>query len=156
VEAACGPGWALARLPRLLAHEQDVYVLAAPGDAVMPSRDLAALDGLERGLRGWLDVRAIGADGRLHLRGWAGSVDPPRGPDDACRVELRMGEGTAARVIAVPIEADMPEVARVLGLPHLARSGWSAAIDAPAPGERLSVLVRDGRGRAALVYTALQ
>lgn len=156
VAEACGPGWALARLPRLLAHEQDVYVLAAPGADGVPARELAALDGLERGLRGWLDGRAIGDDGRLHLRGWAGSVDPPRGPDDACRVELRVGEGATARVMLAPIDADMPEVARVLGLPHLARSGWSAAIDVPAPGERLSVLVRDGRGRAALVYTALQ
>lgn len=151
VDGALGATHRCARLPRLLAHEQDVYVLPAS-----PTRDLGVLDGLQRGLRGWLDRRALGADGLLHLEGWAGSIDPPQDRADGCHVELRIGDGDAGAVQRVAIDGESADVAQVLGLPHLKRCRWSARIAPPAPGTRLTLRVVDHHGRAALIYSGIQ
>jgi SAM-dependent methyltransferase len=58
------------RLPRALAQEQDLYVVARD-----PGRSLSALDGFRRGPWGWVDRRDLDAQGNLRLQGWAASFD---------------------------------------------------------------------------------
>lgn len=140
VRERLGAGVSLHRLPRLLAHEQDVYVLA-PGE-----RDLSALNDFRRGTRGWLDeLRVDAARGTVYLAGWAGSLDDvPLG-----HVEIRL-EG---RTIHQPVGEPMPKVAEVLGHPGLADSGFSCTLelpDAPAPWLSLSAVAEDGE--RALIY----
>lgn len=61
------------RLPRALAHEQDIYIVAAS-----PATDLSALCEFRRGAWGWTDERYLSESGELYLRGWAASVDDGR------------------------------------------------------------------------------
>jgi len=135
-----GQAVSLHRLPRLLAHEQDVYVLARP------ERDLSALDGFRRGTRGWLDVlRVDSAADRIELAGWAGSLDPVRFD----HVEIRLGD----RTIRQPAGEPRPRVAEVLGHAHLSESGFSCTLDlpdSPAPCLSLSAVAEDGE--RALIY----
>jgi SAM-dependent methyltransferase len=58
------------RLPKALAQEQDLYVVAKD-----PGRDLSGLDGFRRGPWGWVDRRTLTSSGRLDLQGWAASLD---------------------------------------------------------------------------------
>jgi len=58
------------RLPRALAQEQDLYVVAKD-----PGRDLSGLAEFRRGPLGWVDRRTLAPDGRLDLQGWAASLD---------------------------------------------------------------------------------
>lgn len=135
-----GPDVSLCRLPRLLAHEQDVYVLA-PGE-----RDLSALDGFRRGTRGWLDELLVDpVAGTVKLAGWAGSLDAV-GFDN---VEIRLGN----RTIHQPVGGSTPRVAEVLGHPGLADSGFSCTLelpDSPSPYLSLSAVAEDGE--RALIY----
>lgn len=130
----------LHRLPRLLAHEQDVYVLTRS------QRDLRTLSDFRRGTRGWLDVLRIDqATGTVELRGWAGSLDPT----PFAGVEIRLGE----RTIHQPVGEPRPEVAEVLGHPGLGNSGFSCTLklpDKPAPWLALSAVAEDGE--RALIY----
>jgi len=141
VAAAFGPGARTLRLPRLLAHEQDVYVVTAPDGP-----QLDTLRPFPRGLRGWLDEMSIDRGrNRVRLEGWAGSMDgePMRG------VEIELD----GQVIVQPADRPRPRVAEVLGLPHLARSGFEIEIElpaAPAPWLRLSALAESGE--RALIY----
>lgn len=63
-EAAC------IRLPKALAHEQDLYVVARD-----PACNLAAVSGFRRGPWGWVDRRQLATSGQLELEGWAASLD---------------------------------------------------------------------------------
>jgi len=58
------------RLPKALAQEQDLYVVARA-----PTHDLTALSGFRRGPWGWVDRRNLSSTGRLELEGWAASMD---------------------------------------------------------------------------------
>lgn len=58
------------RLPKALAHEQDLYIVARD-----PGRDFAALSGFRRGPWGWVDRRSVSTTGMLALEGWAASLD---------------------------------------------------------------------------------
>lgn len=135
-----GRDTSLRRLPRLLAHEQDVYVLTGG------QRDLSTLDDFRRGTRGWLDELEIdAAAGTVYLAGWAGSLDAV---EFDC-VEIRLGE----RLIRQPVGKARPDVAEVLGDPALATSGFSCTLelpDAPAPWLALSAVAKDGA--RALIY----
>ncbi len=139
--AAVGPTHRLRRLPRLLAHEQDVYVLS---DAGGPSLD--ALEDFPRGARGWIDELEIDqSNGSLWLKGWAGSMDGKsmRGLE----VEL---EG---QISIHPVAEPSPQVAEVLGLAHLGHSGFSFTLQLPestAPWLRVSALTENGE--RALIY----
>ncbi|NBB69995.1 MAG: methyltransferase domain-containing protein [Alphaproteobacteria bacterium] len=140
VREQLGADVALERLPRLLAHEQDVYVLT------VPARDLSSLDGFRRGTRGWLDaLRLDPAAGTVELVGWAGSLDATAFD----HVEIRLGE----RLIRQPVGDPTPQVAEVLGHPGLAESGFSCTLElpgTPAPWLSLSAVAADGE--RALIY----
>lgn len=58
------------RLPKALAHEQDLYVVAKN-----PERNLSGLGGFRRGPWGWVDRRSLTSAGQLDLQGWAASLD---------------------------------------------------------------------------------
>lgn len=58
------------RLPKALAQEQDLYIVARD-----PGRDLSGLSGFRRGPWGWVDRRSVSSAGRLELEGWAASLD---------------------------------------------------------------------------------
>jgi SAM-dependent methyltransferase len=144
VEAAVrrhvGEEVSLRRLPRLLAHEQDVYVLV-PG-----RRDLSSLDDFRRGTRGWLDrLHVDESAGRVELVGWAGSLD--RVPFEG--VDIRLGESRWLQ----PVGEARPQVAEVLGHPGLADSGFSCVHELtlePPPYLSLSAVAADGE--RALIY----
>lgn len=135
-----GPDVSLRRLPRLLAHEQDIYVLA------LGERDLSALDGFRRGTRGWLDrLQVDPTAGTVELAGWAGSLDAV----DLDGVEITLGGQTIRQSIGEPT----PRVAEVLEHPGLAESGFSRTLtlpDSPAPYLSLSAVAEDGE--RALIY----
>ena len=61
---------ACVRLPKALAQEQDLYIVAND-----PERDLSGLEGFRRGPWGWVDRRTLTSSGRLDLQGWAASLD---------------------------------------------------------------------------------
>lgn len=128
------------RLPRLLAHEQDVYVLARD------KRDLSVLGDFRRGTRGWLDELQINeATGSIDLAGWAGSLDDV----DFDSVEIVLGDRTTHVSTGEP----KPKVAEVLGHPGLADSGFACTLelpDSPAPWLSLSAVAKDGE--RALIY----
>jgi SAM-dependent methyltransferase len=111
IDAACA-GLRCVRLPRALANEQDLYVVAREA-----GRDLDAVTRVRRGPWGWVDVRRVDRDGRIDLQGWAGSLDD--GAVD--RVEIRLD---AVESKVVPSIA-RPDVAAAFDDPRLLHSGWS-------------------------------
>jgi len=135
-----GNDTAIRRMPRLLAHEQDVYVVTRG------ERDLAVLDGFRYGTRGWLDELHLDDDaGSLRLVGWAGSLDPVAFD----HVEIRLDDRVDRQHVGEP----QPNVAEVLGQPGLAHSGFSCTLklpDSPAPWLSLSAVAQDGE--RALIY----
>lgn len=135
-----GGGIAIRRLPRLLAHEQDVYVVAKG------ERDLTVLDGFRYGTRGWLDELHIDDEaGTLRLVGWAGSLDAV--PFDC--VEICLGDQMHRHGVGEP----QPKVAEVLGQPGLADSGFSCTLELPnSPSPWLSLSAVAADGERALIY----
>ncbi|QOC23129.1 class I SAM-dependent methyltransferase [Wenzhouxiangella sp. AB-CW3] len=141
LEQATGHDRAYRRFPRLIAYEQDVYMIGRDGRRVPDS-----MTELRHGLRGWVDGCRIQADGNLHLHGWAASMDG----DVIEGVEISLGE--QSRFITTG-EA-RPEVASVLGKPELAHCGWSCAMPLPAGGTEpyLTVSARGRLDPPALLY----
>ena len=142
IARACGPGHPYFRVPRGLAHEQDLYVVAAD-----PHRDLSALAGFRRGPWGWADERTLSEDGVLHLRGWAASFDD--GALDGVDITV---DGVLHRC---PTGLPRPDVGRVLGDPRLDASGWEFR-HRPARGVgpvRVVVTARTPADERALIFT---
>lgn len=140
VARACGPGWGCVRIPRALAHEQDLYVVAAPG------RDLSALSGFRHGAWGWVDERRVEDDGTIHLRGWAASLD--EGALDAVQVSL---DGVMHRC---PTGGLRDDVGRFFADPRLDRAGWTFR-HRPPPGRdpvKVVVTARTPADERALLY----
>lgn len=138
---ACGDDRACVRLPRALANEQDLYVVA--GD---PRRDLAPMYSFRRGPWGWVDVRILASDGTLELQGWAASLDD--GPVEEVEIDID-GVRHACRT-----SIERPDVAAAFGDDRLARSGWSLRCP-PGSGvrsARVSVVAPTARGERALLY----
>ncbi len=129
------------RLPRALANEQDLYVVA--GDA---ARDLAPLRAFRRGPWGWVDVRKLSADGTLELKGWAASLDD--GALGIVDIDVD-GELHACRTSIA-----RPDVAAAFGDERLLHSGWSFGCDLARDVRdvRIGVSARSTRGEGALLY----
>ncbi len=137
---AAGPGAAAHRIRKGLAHEQDIYVVAASGRA-----DLNELSGFRRGPWGWVDERSV-EHGRLRLRGWAASID-----DGALeRVQIRVDE----RWHDVPTGLSRPDVHKVFADERLHQAGWLFEHELPADSRQpwVEVLARDAQGATALLY----
>lgn len=130
------------RIARALAHEQDVYVVAAD-----PGRDLSPLAGFRHGPWGWVDERRVDA-GALVLRGWAASLDDGALPAVTIRVD-----GTEHRC---PTGGMRPDVRDVFGDERLANTGWDF-VQALPPGRAhpwVEVTAHTVRGECALLYAA--
>lgn len=129
------------RLPRLLAHEQDVYVVTGP-----EGPDLSPLADFRRGARGWLDELEVDrAAGTVWLKGWAGSLDEV----GLAHIEISLGD----RIVHQSANEPTPRVAEVLGRPELAESGFSISLPLPQEGKpwlALSAVAEDGE--RALIY----
>ncbi len=110
IDAAC------ARLPKALAHEQDLYVVAKD-----PARDLSAVGEFRRGPWGWVDRRELTASGRLELEGWAASLDD--GEIDHVEVEV---DGVRHRCATGQPRGDVSDA---FGDDRLARAGWRFEYD---------------------------
>jgi SAM-dependent methyltransferase len=141
IARACGPGHPYFRIPRGLAHEQDLYVVAAD-----PARDLSALAGFRRGPWGWADERTLSDAGELHLRGWAASIDD--GALDA--VEITVDDV----LHRCPTGGHRPDVARVFNDPRLERAGWEFRHVPPrgAGPVRVVVTARTPDDERALIF----
>lgn len=141
VRAAAGDGRDCVRLPRALANEQDLYVVA--GDA---RRDLAPLRAFRRGPWGWVDVRRLSRDGTLQLQGWAASLDD--GAVDIVDIDVD-GQLHACRT-----SIERPDVVAAFGDDRLLQSGWAfqCELARDARDARIAVSARSTRGEAALLY----
>lgn len=134
---ACGAD--AVRLPRALANEQDLYVV--PKD---DGCDLSALARFRRGAWGWVDEIAFAPGGTLRLAGWAATLD--EGPAES--VDLRVD----GRTFDVPVGEAREDVARVLGDPRLAKSGWAFEQASAKPRVFVEASARSRHGDRALLY----
>ncbi len=141
IERVTGTADNYARIPRGLAHEQDIYVV--PGTS---GRPLAAIEGFRRGPWGWVDERVLAENGELYLRGWAASVDD--GPLDT--VEITVG----TQKYLCPTGKLREDVGRVFADTRLNSSGWEFR-HTSTPGERplrVQVTARTPQNEKALLY----
>ncbi|MET0225382.1 MAG: class I SAM-dependent methyltransferase [Dokdonella sp.] len=136
-----GTAPALYRLPRALANEQDIYVLAKDSQ-----RNLSALHGFRRGPWGWLDQRMLCADGTLQLQGWAASLDD--GEIDHVSVEVAGQSFRCTGGIA------RPDVAAAFGDARLGHAGWrfEHAFAVGTHATEIAVTVHSRRGEVSPLY----
>lgn len=137
-----GSGYSCQRIPRGLAHEQDLYVVAPR--AVY---DLQLQSSFEYGPWGWVDERSF-LGGQLYLRGWAASLDE--------RILDSVEISVNGEVHHCPTGLQRDDVAQVIGRPQLSSSGWQFNLKLPVETETVLVEVcaRDkAGGQSALLYT---
>jgi SAM-dependent methyltransferase len=140
VATALGNEHPCRRLPKALAHEQDIYVVCKDAN-----RSLDALDAFRRGPWGWVDRRSMSTEGELYLEGWAGSLDD--GSVEA--VEVRVN-GAMYECIT-DIRRDDVRVA--LLDERMAMSGWSFRNNIQHwKSRRIEVSARSARGELALLF----
>ena len=129
------------RLPKALAHEQDLYIVARSSEF-----SLAPLANFRRGAWGWADLCALSNKGVLQLEGWAASLD-----DGVLDDVLVTVEGTTFSCVTGLSRAD---VAVVFGDPRLSNAGWTLTqVLANAPRRvRISIEARSRAGERALLF----
>jgi SAM-dependent methyltransferase len=130
------------RIPRALAHEQDLYVASRRG-----AHDLSRLGGFRYGPWGWVDEKRLSAAKGLYLRGWAASLDD--GQVDF--VDIRVGK----QEFRCPTGLPRDDVAKVFADPRLATCGWEFRCPALRDGDgpvRVEVTASSARGEIALLY----
>lgn len=138
----CGATRGYFRIPRGLAHEQDIYVV--PGT---PGRDLSMLNNFRRGPWGWVDERSLSEQGELYLRGWAASIGD--GPLESVEISV---DGKLHKCGTGKVRED---VGRVFEDPRLNTSGWEFRYT-PSRGNapiRVEVTARTPANEMALLYT---
>ena len=131
------------RIPRAIAAEQDLYVVASDSRT-----DLSVLKSIRRGVWGWVDIRRLSCNsGELYLEGWVASLD------DACKCAVDI---TIGGVDCVPDKLGIPrpDVSEVLSDPRLEGSGWSLTRTLPADTKSVYIVVkaRAANGCIALLY----
>ena len=136
-----GVGHTHTRLPKALAHEQDLYVVARD-----PARSLTALQGFRRGPWGWLDRKQLQSDGKIYLEGWAASLDD--GPID--HVEISLGD----RQFRCDTHKRRDDVCEVFKDPRMLNSGWEFRHDFGEPMTDIAAEIAavSVRGERALIY----
>ena len=141
VQAATCDRRPVQRLPKALAHEQDLYVVAAD-----PARDLSALNAFRRGPWGWLDRRSLSPSGELRLQGWAASLDD--GAVDSVEIDI---DGQRHRC---PTGLARPDVSAAFADERLGGAGWQFVhqLGHGATTARVTVSARTHRGEMALLY----
>jgi SAM-dependent methyltransferase len=142
ITQVCGAEQNYYRIPRALAHEQDIYVVTGSNQG-----DLQALQGFRRGPWGWVDERHLSDDGLLYLRGWAASVDD--GPLSTILVTIN---GTA---MLCPTGKHREDVGRAFNDSRLNTSGWEFTYQLPKGCQhaRIEVTAATERHEYALLYT---
>jgi SAM-dependent methyltransferase len=132
---------ACVRLPRALAQEQDLYVVARE-----PKPQLAGLAGFRRGPWGWVDRRDLDAQGRLGLQGWAASFDD--GP--IARIEIVVDGKRHASATGQARD----DVRDAFGDSRFAYSGFEFQLELPASTRNvwLEVDACTARGERALLF----
>jgi SAM-dependent methyltransferase len=144
VHAATGDQRTPYRLPRALANEQDIYVVAAD-----PYRNLSVLGGFRRGPWGWLDQASVSESGQLHLQGWAASLDD--GEIDHVEIEFDGATNKIQTGIA------RPDVVAAFDDKRMARAGWEFRCNLDqrvAPG-KLAISAHSKGGETALIHLGL-
>ena len=141
---ATGDERPLRRLPRALANEQDLYVVAAD-----LQRDLSGLAAFRRGPWGWLDRRDLSRSGELRLQGWAASLDD--GTVESVEIDI---DGRVHRCVT---GIARPDVSTAFADARLAHAGWElrCALDAGVRAVRIAVSARTTRGESALLYVGI-
>ena len=141
---ATGDERPLRRLPRALANEQDLYVVAAD-----LQRDLSGLAAFRRGFWGWLDRRDLSRSGELRLQGWAASLD--KGTVASVEIDI---DGRMHRCVT---RIARPDVSTAFADARLAHAGWElrCALDAGVRAVRIAVGARTTRGESALLYVGI-
>jgi GT2 family glycosyltransferase/2-polyprenyl-3-methyl-5-hydroxy-6-metoxy-1,4-benzoquinol methylase len=128
------------RIRKGLAHEQDIYVVAAD-----PQRDLSVLAGFRRGPWGWADERRV--EGRtLVLSGWAASIDDGTLPAVTVRVD-----GVTHHC---PTGVRRLDVRNAFADERLLDAGWTFRLELPQDATQpwVEVLAPTERGECALLY----
>lgn len=131
------------RLPRALANEQDIYVIAARADDAA----LGRLKGFRRGAWGWVDGVSWTGERQLALNGWAASLDD--GPIQSVQVSID------GQITHVPTGQLREDVGRVLCDNRLITSGWSVSLPVHGGGRApffLEVSAYSVRGESSLLY----
>jgi SAM-dependent methyltransferase len=120
-----------------LCGAQDLYVASAD-----PARGVALLPD-QGSLAGYVDRCTLSEAGQLRISGWAGSLDPA---DVADTIHVVLDGVPLARCA---IRLERPDVAAVLGKPHLRASGFLLELGLPPPhadGRILEVMSRSRNG----------
>lgn len=137
----CGANRGFFRIPRGLAHEQDLYVV--PGTA---GRDLSALNKFRRGPWGWVDERNLSEAGELYLRGWAASIGD--GPLQTVDITID------GKLHKCKTGLTREDVGRVFEDSRLNTSGWEFRYTPPrgAAPIRVEVSAKTQANEMALLY----
>ena len=122
------------RYPRLLAHEQDLYLV---------SHQPQPWPTLRLGPRGWLDRIEACGPGRWRLHGWAGS------PEDGVLAKLSWWRAEGRQTLVA--DQASAAVAEVLQQPRLSAVGLCAEVRGEA-GECVALVAEDSRGLRSPVY----
>ncbi len=140
IARATGDGRQPHRIRKALAHEQDIYVVAAD-----PQRDLSALAAFRRGPWGWADERRVVGE-RLVLDGWAASIDDGALPAVTVRVDGATHTCATGRRRA--------DVRDAFADDRLLDAGWRFELELPPEGRQpwVEVLAPTARGECALLY----
>ena len=143
IARAVGPSHPCHRIRKGLAHEQDLYTVAADAE-----RDLSPLSRFRRGAWGWVDERSV-EGGTLHLRGWAASLDDGALPAVTVRVDGVRHD--------CPTGLPRPDVRDAFADERLLRTGWDFRLPladaAAAPW--VEVTAHTSQGETALLYAGL-
>lgn len=140
VERVAGAGHPCHRIRKGLAHEQDLYAVAADR-----ARDLSVLADFRRGAWGWVDERRI-EDGALVLRGWAASLDDGALPSVSVCIDGVRHE--------CPTGLERTDVRDAFADARLAHTGWALrhTVADPAAEHWVEVTAHTSRGETALLY----
>lgn len=144
IQDTLGKHYPVHRIPRGLAHEQDVYIVG--GGNV---RSLEPLNQFRRGAWGWVDERSLSPETGLYLRGWAACLED--GPMKYVDIEI---EGNAYQA---PTGLAREDVGQAFKDPRLNTSGWEFSLPFHKLPQGLSsyltVSAQTSRGEKALLYT---
>lgn len=141
IHEVSGEGHPYFRIPKGLAQEQDLYVVAKSSGV-----DLSGLQAFRYGPWGWVDERRILESGELYLRGWAASLDDGVLP----AVEIRIN----GIFHQCPTGLQRKDVCQVFGDNRLESAGWefSYPLDSKVREVWVEVTARTVANERALLY----
>ncbi len=144
IEKLLGKGHSYIRLPRALANEQDLYLVARD-----TGRKLPAQHTFTKGPWGWVDLLEIAGSGDLNIQGWAASMD---GCGLEC-VEIRINGDS--HLIQPGIARK--DVADAFKNRQLLNSGWAfrTRLDETVKDPYVEISAQSVQGNLALLYAGV-